>query len=123
MVTYAMYVARFPEFASTSQPRFDIFAGDAVLEMGGDETRWLDWYDVAQANLIAHNLTVASYSLGGDATPMKPIRSSDVDDVLVEFATAKEYDARPLDVYDDTIYGQQYLKWRNMAFAGARVVF
>lgn len=54
---------------------------------------------------------------------MKPIRSSDVDDVLVEFATAKEYDARPLDVYDDTIYGQQYLKWRNMAFAGARVVF
>ena len=123
MVTYAMFVARFPEFASTSQPRFDIFAGDAVLEMGGDETRWLDWYDVAQANLIAHNLTVASYSLAGDATPMKPIRSSDVDDVLVEFATAREYDGRSLDVYDDTIYGQQYLKWRNMAFAGARVVF
>lgn len=124
MVTYAMFLARYPEFtASVSEPRFDIFAGDAALEMGTDESRWIEWYDVAFANLVAHNLAVAAASVTGDATPMKPIRSSDVDDVLVEFAVAKEVAGHLYDTYDSTIYGQSYMKWRNMAFAGARVIY
>lgn len=123
MVTFPQFVARFPEFAATSEARYDIFAGDAVLEMGSDETRWVEFYDVAFANLVAHNLAVAGASATGDINPMMPIRSSDVDDVLVEYAVAREVSADRMDSYDSTIYGQTYLKWRNMAFAGARVVY
>ena len=122
MVTLPMFVARFPEFTSISQGRFDIFFGDAVIEMGTDDGRWINVYDVAQAYLIAHNLSVAQASEAGDINPMMPIRSSDVDDVLVEYAVAREVDGT-LDNYDSTIYGQTYLKWRNQAFTGARMIY
>jgi hypothetical protein len=122
MVTLPMFIARFPEFTSISQGRFDIFFGDAVIEMGNDDGRWINVYDVAQAYLIAHNLSVAQASEAGDINPMMPIRSSDVDDVLVEYAVAREIDGT-LDNYDCTIYGQTYLKWRNQAFAGARMIY
>lgn len=123
MVTYQMFLARFPEFVSVPEVRFDIFFGDSVLEMGSDENRWIEWYDVAQANHIAHLLACAQGSATGDASPMKPLRSTDVDDVLVEFAQAKETSLNPYENYDATIYGQAYVKWRNMAFGGPRVVF
>lgn len=124
MVTLPMFIARFPEFTSLSQGRFDIFLGDAVIEMGNDDgSRWINVYDVAQAYLIAHNLSVAQASESGDINPMMPIRSSDVDDVLVEYAVAREIDKNGIDNYDSTIYGQMYLKWRNQAFAGARMVY
>ena len=122
MVILPMFIARFPEFTSISQGRFDIFFGDAVIEMGADDGRWINVYDVAQAYLIAHNLSVAQASEAGDINPMMPIRSSDVDDVLVEYAVAREVDGT-LDNYDSTIYGQTYLKWRNQAFAGARMIY
>lgn len=122
MVTYAMFVARFPEFTSVSQGRFDIFFGDSVLEMGSDENRWLNVYNVAQANLIAHALIVAQGSETGDSMALMPIRSSDVDDVIVEYAVQKDISGSATDNYTASIYGQSYLKWRNQAFAGARVV-
>lgn len=123
MVTYAMFIARFPEFASMPSERFDIFLGDAVIEMGSEETRWINVYDVAQANLIAHFLTVAQGSATGDSMALMPIRSTDVDDVLVEYAVQRELSGTAVDNYGASIYGQSYLKWRNQAFAGARTIF
>jgi hypothetical protein len=123
MVTYQMFQDRFPEFITLSEGRFNLFLGDSVLTMGSDENRWIEWYDVAQANLIAHLLACGQGSATGDASPMKPLRSTDVDDVLVEFAVAKETSIDPYENYDATVYGQAYTKWRNMAFAGPRVVF
>ena len=122
MVTYAMFIARFPEFTSVPQLRFDIFFGDSVIEMGSEETRWINVYDVAQANLIAHFLTVAQGSATGDSMALMPIRSTDVDDVLVEYAVQREIAVIAMDNYSASIYGQQYMHWRNQAFAGARII-
>ncbi|MGF6139043.1 DUF4054 domain-containing protein [Pseudomonas laurylsulfatiphila] len=122
MVTLQMFVARFPEFASVPQLRFDIFFGDSVIEMGSEETRWINVYDVAQANLIAHFLTVAQGSATGDSMALMPIRSTDVDDVLVEYAVQREVTSNPVDNFNASIYGQQYVHWRNQAFAGARII-
>lgn len=122
MVTFAMFVARFPEFTSTSQLRFDIFFGDSVLEMGSEEYRWSNVYDVAQANLIAHFLSVGAGSATGDTMALMPIRSTDVDDVLVEYAVQRELAGIATDNFNASIYGQQYVHWRNQAFAGARII-
>jgi len=122
MVTYAMFIARFPEFTSVPQLRFDIFFGDSVIEMGIEESRWINVYDVAQANLIAHFLVVAQGSATGDSMALMPIRSTDVDDVLVEYAVQRELTGSAVDNYNASIYGQSYVKWRNQAFAGARII-
>lgn len=122
MVTYADFTARFPEFASTPEVRFNIFLGDASIEMGTEETRWLNVYDVAQANLIAHFLTIAQGSATGDTMALMPIRSTDVDDVLVEYAVQRELTGSPTDNFSASIYGQQYVHWRNQVYAGPRAV-
>ena len=126
MVDLATFIARFPEFASLTQARFDIYLGDAVLEMGDDYNRWLNegTYNVAQAYLIAHNLSIADASSSGDTTPMMPLSKTDVDEVEVDYATgaAADIGISGAGLYTSTIYGQQYVKWRNQAFAGARVV-
>ena len=122
MVTYAMFIARFPEFTTVSELRFDIFFGDSVLEMGSEEARWSGVYNVAQANLVAHFLIVGQGSETGDSMALMPIRSTDVDDVIVEYAVEKNVEGTGADNFSASIYGQQYLHWRNMAFAGARVI-
>jgi len=122
MVTLQMFVARFPEFTSVPQLRFDIFFGDSVIEMGSEEHRWSNVYDVAQANLIAHFLSVGAGSATGDSMALMPIRSTDVDDVLVEYAVQREVTGNPVDNFNASIYGQQYVHWRNQAFAGARII-
>lgn len=122
MVTLAMLIARFPEFTGTSQLRFDIFFGDSVIEMGSEEFRWSNVYDVAQANLIAHFLSVGAGSATGDTMALMPIRSTDVDDVLVEYAVAPVAPGTPVDNFAASIYGQMYIHWRNQAFAGARII-
>jgi hypothetical protein len=128
MLDLASFTARFPEFSSLSQTRFDIFYGDAVMEMGDIIERWLyeRFYDTAMAYLIAHFIAYADASSTGDTTPMVPLSKTDVDEVEVDYATSS-HDAESIGIsgaglYTSTIYGQQYIKWRNQAFAGARVV-
>lgn len=126
MVDLATFIARFPEFASLTQARFDIYLGDAVLEMGDEYNRWLNegTYNVAQAYLIAHNLSIADASSSGDSSPMMILSKTDVDEVEVDFATGESADIgiSGVGLYTTTVYGQQYVKWRNQAFAGARVI-
>ncbi|MNN95361.1 hypothetical protein D3C81_2141500 [compost metagenome] len=90
--------------------------------MGSEESRWSNVYDVAQANLIAHFLAAAQGSATGDVMALMPIRSTDVDDVLVEYAVQRETNSLPVDNFNVTIYGQAYIHWRNQAFAGARII-
>lgn len=122
MVTFAMFVARFPEFTSVSEARFNIFFGDSTIEMGTEEFRWSNVYDVAQANLIAHFLTVGQGSATGDSMALMPIRSTDVDDVLVEYAVQRELTGSIMDNFNSSIYGQMYVHWRNQVFAGPRTI-
>lgn len=120
MVTYATWIIRYPQFASIAEEIFDIFQADANIEMGTDENRWYDTYDVAQSALIAHFVAMYTGYETGDDTPLQPIRTKEVDDVMVEFAISRDM-MNNLDPYLSTTYGQAYIKWRRQAFAGARM--
>jgi len=120
MVAYATWIIRFPQFAVISEDVFDVFQADAIIEMGEEESRWYDMYDVAQSNLIAHFVAMHQKYTTGDNSPMQPIRTKQVDDVMVEYAVSRDLRDN-LDPYSATSYGQQYLKWRRMAFAGPRI--
>ncbi|AGV99260.1 hypothetical protein PM1_044 [Pectobacterium phage PM1] len=124
MLTLPDLIARYPAFSTLTQARFDIFQSDAVLIMGDVESRWLGWYNPAMAALIGHLLTLnAASEVEGDAAlTAAPVVRTDVDDVQVEFAE-RIWDKVPYveaDLYS-TSYGQQYVRWRRMAFAGPRV--
>jgi len=122
MVTLPDLIARYPAMADLPEDRFNIIAEDATLVMGKEESRWLSFYNPAQAALIAH-MVVLSDALDGDdaAMPNAPVVRTDVDDVQVEFAE-KIWDKLPYQEADlySTSYGQAYVRWRRMAFAGPR---
>lgn len=120
MVTFTTWIVRYPQFNTIAEAVFDIFQADANIEMGTDEDRWYDTYDVAQSALIAHFVAGYESYLTGDHTPLQPIRTKEVDDVMVEFAISRDMQNN-LDPYSSTTYGQQYIKWRRQAFAGPRV--
>ena len=120
MITYEQWTARFPEFIVVPTARFDIFLADAILEMGTDDGRWINVYEVAQANLIGHYITLANRSAAGDTSPMLPTREKEVDEVRVEYAISRDL-ANSFDALNATVYGQNYIKWRRQAFSGPRV--
>lgn len=123
MVTLDEFKIRFPEFKSLHQLRFDIFRMDSINMMGRHESRWLTFYNVAQANLIAHFLTINDAQAMGDSTPSGPVSRTDVDEVQVEYAVASTGALVGVDAdLGSTSYGQAYLRWRRMAFAGPRVI-
>ncbi|HEI0612406.1 TPA: DUF4054 domain-containing protein [Escherichia coli] len=125
MVTLPDLIARFPAMADVPQATFDIYLKDTQKIMGVDEHRWISWYDQAQACLLAHLITFnGALSADGDAgMTAGPVTRTDVDDVQVEFAE-KIWNKLPYQEADlySTGYGQQYVRWRRMAFAGPRVV-
>lgn len=125
MVSYQDWTLRFPFFADeVSEPLFEtILRPDAIIEMGTEESRWLNMYDAAMANLIAHYAVIHLQQEVGDHDTVTPIHMKDVDGVKVESAVQ----ARPIDLhslhdnYTATSYGQAYVKWRRMAFGGPRI--
>lgn len=120
MVTYQAWLIRFPQFAYVEEPLFTLLLSDAVLEMGSNESRWHNVYNVAQANLIAHNASLRERYESGDHTPTQPLRTKEVDDVQVEYAVSRN-SVDNFDPYLSTSYGQQYVKWRRICFAGPRI--
>lgn len=124
MVTYTRFIERFPKFVTLPEPLFDEFLIEARIEMGDSVARWLglEMYDVAQAYFLAHLATVSTLQESSlDAAPMAPIRETDVDGVSVEYAFSKEGLKDTPDWINTTSYGQQYGRYRRMAFAGPRV--
>lgn len=123
MLSYNDLVLRYPAMATLSPERFALFQGDAILVMGGDETRWISWYDPAMAALIAHLVTLNDAAAMGDGGLVSgPVTRTDVDDVQVEFAE-KIWEKLPYQEADlySTAYGMAYVRWRRMAYAGPRV--
>ena len=123
MITLADLVKRYPAMANMTQESFDIHLSDATLMMGSDESRWLGWYNPAQAALIAHFSALTDELLPGDAPmPALPVSRTDVDDVQVEFSDRIISEIPYIEAsWHSTVYGQQYVLWRRMAFAGPRV--
>lgn len=122
-LTLIDFTTRFPKYTTMTQGQFDMYQGDAVIEMGVTVARWLNQslYDIAQAYLMAHLATVAQLQAAGDSAPMAPLRQTDVDGVKIEYAIAKEGLATSPDWLATTSYGQQYIRYRRMAFAGPRI--
>lgn len=125
MITLPKLIARYPAMAELPQDRFDVLASDSVLIMGNAESRWLGFYEPAQAALIAHSAVISgALDEDGDdsAIPNSPVVRTDVDDVQVEFA-GKIWEKVPYQEADlySTSYGQTYVRWRRMAFAGPRI--
>lgn len=123
MITLAELVKRYPAMANMSQDSFDIHVSDAQLIMGTDETRWLGWYNPAMAALIAHMSILTDDAMPGEAPmPALPVSRTDVDDVQVEFSDRMISEIPYIEAsWYSSIYGQQYVMWRRMAFAGPRV--
>ena len=120
MITIATWKVRFPEYASVTDDVFNLFLGDAVLEMGDDEARWIGFYDVAISYLVAHLVYLSQVTAEGDANPATPLRSTEVDDVIVNYAVSKRIE-NSFDMYLATAYGQKYIYYRRLAFAGPRI--
>lgn len=123
MLTYDSWLDKFPQFVAVSEPQWAELQLEATVEMGADVFRWngQDAYDIAQGYLMAHLAAQAESSETGDHTPLQPFREKEVDDVRVEYAVSRDM-MNNLDPYLATSYGQQYIKWRRMAFAGPRVI-
>ena len=123
MLTYDSWLDKFPQFVAVSKPQWTELQLEATVEMGADVFRWngQDAYDIAQGYLMAHLAAQAESSETGDHTPLQPFREKEVDDVRVEYAVSRDMQNN-LDPYLATSYGQQYIKWRRMAFAGPRVI-
>lgn len=123
MLTLDQLVVRYPAMSALLPERFELFQSDAVLIMGADPARWLGWYDPAMAALIAH-LVFTNDALADDDSGMAagPVTRTDVDDVQIEFAKGV-WDKVPYQEADlySTGYGQQYVRWRRMAFGGPRI--
>lgn len=117
MPTVADFQLRFPEFCGITDDRVQLFLDDALLIMGDDTGRWLDYYDVSALYLAAHFLTVANNTEDGDYNVMGPVTRQEVDDVIIEQATL-----RHIQVYDDelyfTSYGKRFIRYRRICFAG-----
>ncbi|QHJ79814.1 MAG: hypothetical protein [Caudoviricetes sp.] len=127
MLTYDDLILRYPAMANMTPQQFAILQSDSVLIMGKDDGRWgtdeYDVYDPAQAALIAHYyVTVGSLTAGDPAIPVGPITRTDVDDVQIEFAD-RIWDNVPYQEADlyGTAYGQTYVRYRRMFFAGPRI--
>ena len=116
MTDLAAFKVRFPEFASTSDERIQLFADEAELIMWEDGDRWLDFYDVANQYLVAHLLAIGNIQASGDVGVLSPVSKQEVDDVIVESAVGnRPYTA---DMLSSTSYGNQYMMYRRMCFAG-----
>lgn len=123
MLTYDQWLGKFPQFVGVTEPLWDDLFIEASLEMGTDVDRWLGQptYDVAIGYLLSHLAYMSERWESGDGSTIQPLRSKEVDDVVVEYAVSREMQNK-LDPYISTVYGQQYIKWRRMVFAGPRVV-
>lgn len=115
--------ARFPEFVDDveyTDPRVQLFLDDVVvLHMGSDEARWNGKYDIAQAYLAAHLLTVGSKTeLGDSSSGSGPISSKSAGGVSVTRAVNTKDRTDQDDFYMSTSYGQQFISIRNMTFIG-----
>lgn len=123
MVTYQLWLQKFPQFVAFGELQFDAMKLEATIEMGSSVGRWLgqETYDVAQGYLISHFATLAEAWEIGDHSPIQPFRTKQVDDVMIESAVSRDMQNN-FDPYLATTYGQQYIKWRRIVFAGPRVV-
>lgn len=122
MLTPADIKARFPAFSSVDNNFVQL-----QLDRSGpyfDVSRWDDLYDEGLAYWVAHELTLAARdndpdsNNGGmfDGTIMKKV------DQLQKSTSSETVKAAMDDPYMATVYGQRYVRLRNLVGIGAIAV-
>jgi hypothetical protein len=124
-VTLESFKLRFPEFASESDVKIQIYLDDSVWMF--DSERWGEALDLGTCNYIAHNLTLANQILfvagstfpGSAAlTSANDWTSKSVGDVSVT-RNAELTKAQADNPFLKTTYGQEYLRLRRLFCIGA----
>jgi len=119
-VTPADFKTRFPEFASETDQRVQLFINDALPLL--DQARWDDLYDVGLANLVAHELSLANTNVlvGGVGTAGDETSVS-VGDVSIDRG-ADLVKMEMEDTYYKTSYGQRFRKYQRLVGGGGVAV-
>jgi hypothetical protein len=107
-MTPAEFKIRFPEFATESDDRVQMFLDDAALSVS--ERAWSTKYDLGLAYLAAHLLASANR---GSAGVSGPVTSEKVGDLQRSYAAASSnIDA----TYSTTGYGIEFIRLRKTIF-------
>jgi len=125
MADYALFIAAFPEFASTSEPPVDYWLGQAVTTLS--PWRLGQNYGLACMLFAAHNLTLGAIAAAAQArgaspgSPPAPITGKGAGGLSVSYdpgLTATD-DAG---IYNATSYGQRLWKLLQSAAMGGLYV-
>lgn len=111
---------RFPEFSLVPDTRIEMAILEATIVMGDNVDRWLGqgMYYMANSYLVAHLTVVMQNQATGDDSAMYPVRGTEVDDVVVDFAV-NSIDLSNIDAeFYSTSYGKRFLLYRSMCFTG-----
>jgi len=108
-VTPSSFKIRFPEFATETDDRIQLFIDDAELILNA--TTWGTKYDLGVAYLAAHCLSIANLNSAGDFTPYGPLTGKAVDGTSISFASATY--AIDDTFYASTSYGLRYISLRK----------
>jgi len=117
--TPASFKTRFPEFGSVDNARVQMMLDDAALVMG-EESRWLNVYNLAHQYYSAHLLAIARHTEKGDIGLVSPRKMQQVDDTTIQNAIS-DLAVTAEDLFA-TSYGKRYLSYRQMCFQGIRGV-
>ena len=108
MVTPADIKVRFPEFATETDARIQIFIDDATSRVNTKCSN----SDQMISYLTAHLLTVANQTTIGVTAPILPIASESVGDVSRSYGDTASKSSND-NFYTGTAYGMQYLDLRK----------
>lgn len=114
--TYDEFVALYPAFASTVQPRIESFLSMSSRLL--DEASWGDFFSDAVGLDAAHSLALA---LGAEKGPQAalqgatgPISSVSAAGISTSFNTmSSDGKSKSDNWYSKTVYGQQFLRLRD----------
>lgn len=107
-VTAASFKIRFPEFASVTDARIELFLADALLMLNA--AYWGDKYDLGTNYFVAHKLALAikSEASGGSGSGAGgPVSGKSVDGVSISYAVRISDNSKEA-YYARTSYGLEY---------------
>lgn len=109
MITPSAFKTRFPEFASESDDRVQMFLDDATIFV--NERVWGTRCDLGVAYLAAHLLAINNRGSGGASGP---VTSEKVGDLQRSYAAPTASNLDP--TYASTTYGMEYVRIRKTIF-------
>lgn len=110
------FKTRYPEFASETDPRIQVFIDEAVPHL--DQDRWGDLYTQGLGLYVAHSLAWENAIAGTGSSSVDDDTSVSVGDVTI----SKSADVAAKQMANDflrTPYGQRFDRLRKLVGAGA----